>query len=296
MEIDQLKAFIALAQTKSFSKTAEQLHLVQSTVSTRIRLLEESVGKPLFLRDNRTVQLTQAGQALLAYAERILKLSDEGVRKIRGAHIFDESMTVGSTDSLWTHLFMPVLVDFTKRFPKIALVVRTAHSWEVVQDLMDGSIHFALVFIKPNAPGFTTLTLLEDEVILVAHASHPLAKARRVGRAEIFDSGSFITCVWDGPLQQWLESVMPRDYIPPVLPDQLRILVKLVLAGRGVTYLPRLVVKNELAKGTLVQVSLGPEIRPPKRKVYAVFRPDKRRRALIDKWLGLLKEHGFKIS
>lgn len=83
MDFEQLRTFVVLARNKSFSKTADALHLVQSTVSSRIQGLETEIGKPLFMRDRRRVELTEAGYAFLPYAERLLLLSEESLTKIR---------------------------------------------------------------------------------------------------------------------------------------------------------------------------------------------------------------------
>ncbi len=133
MELEQLRAFVTLAQAKNFSKAAEILHLVQSSVSTRIQVLEEQVGRPLFTRDSRKVELTPAGHTLLPYAERILNLRAEGMVKVRSVGVFDDKISVGATDSLWRHLIRPVLLDFVTRHPNISLLTKTSHSWEVVQ-------------------------------------------------------------------------------------------------------------------------------------------------------------------
>lgn len=295
MEIEQLRAFVNLSQTKSFSKTAEMLHVVQSTISARIRLLEDSVGKPLFLRDTRTVALTAAGQALLQYAQRVLKLCAEGESAVRTLGTQEESFTVGSTDSLWQHLFKDVLLEFAKRHPNIALTTKTAHSWELIQSVIDGVVHLALVFTRPRLPGVVSCTVYEDEVVLVTSPKHAAAERRRkISRADLATL-PFLTCDWDGPFADWVQTILPRNYRHTLFPDQLRLLIALLLDGRGIAFVPRFCVAREIEKGTLVKLATGDDLSPPRRKVYAIFRQEKKERAGLPLWLALLKESGYRI-
>lgn len=295
MEIEQLRAFVNLSQTKSFSKTAERLHVVQSTISARIRGLEDSVGKSLFVRDTRTVALTAAGLALLQYAQRVLRLCEEGESAVRLLDTHDESFTVGSTDSLWQHLFKDVLLEFAKRHPNISLTTKTAHSWELTQSVIDGVVHLAFVFTRPRLPGVVSCTLYEDEIILVCSARHALAeKRKRVCRADLA-ALPMLTCDWDGPFADWMQAILPRHYRSAVFPDQLRLLVALLLDGRGIAFVPRFVVSREIEKGALVKLPLGEDLSPPRRKAYAIFRQEKKPRAALELWLTLLKESGFRL-
>ena len=83
MEYETLKTFVELAQIKNFTKAAEKLHVVQTTVSSRISVLEKELGTALFERTNKQVRLTKQGELFLPYAQRIIDLSDESAYRLK---------------------------------------------------------------------------------------------------------------------------------------------------------------------------------------------------------------------
>ena len=293
MEIDQLKAFLTLARTKNFSKAAETLHLVQSSVSTRIRSLENTLGRPLFLRDNRHVELTAAGISLIPYAERILTLVEEGKEEIGSRTAFEDKISIGATDSLWRHLIKPVLLDFATLYPKYGLFTKTSHSWEVVQFLLDDVIQIGFVYHPPRLPGVKVLTFYDDEVLLVASRSLPLPK-EVIGKDELRRL-PFVSLEWDGPLQEWTKKSMPVGYYPRIQLDQLSMQMDFVLEGKGVAFMPRCTVSEALKKGEIVSLPLARSIQPPRRKSFVISRVEKRKRPPIEAWFALMHKHGFRL-
>lgn len=295
MEIEQLRAFVTLAQTKNFSKTAEVLHLVQSTVSSRIQVLEDSVGRPLFRRDNRKVELTPMGQTLLPYAQRILTLRDESLVKVKSVGVFQDRISVGSTDSMWRHLVKPVLIDFATKHPEICLLTRTGHSWEIIEMLMDDVVQIGFVYHAPSLAGVEVVTFYEDDIVLVASKDFEIDRKRPV-TFDLLKQISFITLTWDGPLQDWTRLALPSDYLPQIQLDQLSMKLSFILAGKGVAFFPRYTVSEELKKGTLVELPLARELKPPRRKSFVIYRQEKRAWPSIQHWLELLKHHGFRLT
>lgn len=292
MELDQLQAFLTLAKTKSFSRSAETLHVVQSAISARIKVLEEQVGKPLFIRDNRHVELTPAGEALIPFAERILALAEAGESKIRSLGVFEDKLAVGSTDSFWRHLLQPVLLDYCKRYPKTTVRTYTGHSFEVTQQLADGVLQVGILYLPPSLPGFRVNSLLEDDVVLIAHPKHPLSGEKAVGRSEL-SRIQLIYIPWDGELKEWIKSILPADHAPQLQLDLISMTVKFVGKNMGMAFVPRYTVARELKEGALIEVKLERDLKPPPIRVYSVVRKERKPRASVERWLQLLGEHGI---
>jgi len=295
MEIDQLKAFLTLARTKNFSKAAETLHLVQSTVSVRIQSLESNLGRPLFLRDNRRVELTPAGQALIPYAERILNLIEDGREEVGARGMFEDKISVGATDSLWRHLVKPVVLDFATQYPQYALLTKTSHSWEVMQYLLDDVIQLGFVYHPPRMAGIKVLTFYEDDILLVASKKLPLPDKKCIGKEELMKL-PYVSLEWDGPLQEWTKKSMPAGYFPRIQLDQLSMQMNFVLEGRGVAFMPACTVREALKRGDIVSLPLAKNIQPPRRKSFVILRHEKRLRPPIEAWFALLKRHGFRLT
>ncbi|WP_126427651.1 LysR family transcriptional regulator [Brevibacillus marinus] len=293
MDFDQLRAFYTVAQTKNFTKAAEMLHLVQSTVTMRIKQLEERIGKPLFERDKRSVEITQAGKALLPYAERILKLVQEGLSEVAALQPYEDRLSIGSLDSIWSYLLEPILKEYHLRYPKIAVLTKTGHSADVVQYLLDHVIQIGFVHIPPALPNFEVIPFHQEEIVLVAHPDHPTARRGSIDIGEI--AGLPLLFVnWGDPFQRWISQYLPPSYVPKLQLDKAQLAIDLVKEGVGVSLLIRSAVKTELAQGELVEVHIAGDC-PPERTTYIVLQRDKKNRPSVEKWLNLLREFGYSL-
>ncbi|MFM1652991.1 LysR family transcriptional regulator [Brevibacillus sp. B_LB10_24] len=293
MDFEQLKAFYTLAQTKNFTKAAESLHLVQSTITMRIKQLEERVGKPLFIRDKRSVEITQAGLALLPYAERILKLAHEGLSEVAALQPYEDRFTIGSLDSIWTFMLEPILKEYHLRYPKIAIGTKTGHSSDVIGYLLDHIIQLGIVYIPPSLPNFEVIPFYEDEIVLVGSPSHPVTQKQVVDVSELAQL-PLLYVNWGPPFHEWIHQSLPPSYVPKLQLDKPQLAIDFVKEGLGVSLVTRSTVKAELADGTLRQITISGST-PPKRSVYIVLPPEKKHRSSVEKWLNLMREFGYPV-
>lgn len=143
LEIDLLRAFVVVAENKSFTRAAEQLNCVQSAVSMQIRRLEAAVGARLFDRTRRRVALTSQGEQLLVYAHRMLQLNAEALSSFGKASV-QGRVRLGVTDTSMVFL-PPVLSRFAASYPLVELEIRCDRSWHSLSALEAGEIELALV-------------------------------------------------------------------------------------------------------------------------------------------------------
>src|ERR1700687_4067714 len=134
---DLLRSFVAVAQTKSFSRAAERVHLSQSTVSQQVRRLEDIVGKSLFERDTRTVTLTRDGEALQNYAARILGLMSDAVEHLR-APTLSGHVRLGLSEDFASAGLTPSLAGFLHRNPEVKLMIEIGMSGGLFRHLGAG--------------------------------------------------------------------------------------------------------------------------------------------------------------
>lgn len=294
MDFDQLKAFYTLSQTKNFTKAAEILHLVQSTVTMRIKQLEETVGKPLFIRDKRSVEITQAGLALLPYAERILKLSQEGLHEVAALEPYEDRLSIGSLDSIWSFILEPILKEYHLRYPRIAVRTKTGHSADVISYLLDQVIHIGIVYIPPTLPNFEVIPIYEDEIVLVGAPDHPITQRGSVHINELA-SLPLLFVNWGPPFHEWILQAFPPGYVPKLQVDKAMLAIDFVKEGLGVTLVTRSSVKDDIASGRLREIVVEGSS-PPKRSAYVVLPRDKKNRPSVEKWLGLMREFGFQFK
>lgn len=291
MDFEQLRAFYTVAQTKNFTKAAEMLHVVQSTVTTRIKQLEEKVGKPLFTRDKRSVKITQAGLTLLPYAERILKLATEALNEVAALQPYEDYLSIGSLNSIWTSILEPILKEYHYRYPHIAISTKTGHSADVIQFLLDNVIQIGIVYVPPSLPNFEVIPAWEDEIVLVSPPDDSIITSPHVDARELRNL-PLLFMNWGPPFDQWMRQTLPRSFVPKLHVDKAELAIDLVKEGLGVSLLTRSTVQADLANGTLKEITIVGN-RPPKRSAYIVLPRDKKNKPSVEKWLGLMQEFGY---
>ncbi|AOU97480.1 LysR family transcriptional regulator [Acidihalobacter yilgarnensis] len=176
MDISALQAFIAVAEQNSFSLAADALHLTQPAVSKRIKLLEEELGSRLFDRLARRVQLTEAGQALLPGARRILLEVAESRRRLsnldgRVAGV----LSIGTSHHIGLHRLPGLLRSYTRRYPEVDLDLHFMDSEAGCAAVEHGDLELALVTLPPETlPRLRCTPVWDDPLTLVAAPDHPL--------------------------------------------------------------------------------------------------------------------------
>jgi DNA-binding transcriptional LysR family regulator len=144
LDLDQLKTFIAIAETGSFTRAAEAVFKTQSAVSMQMRRLEERIGKPIFARDGRASRLTEEGERLLVYARRIMRLSDETLAAFDDADLTG-SVHLGTPDDYADRFLPEVLARFARSHPRAEVSVICEPSVRLLELVQLGEIDLAIV-------------------------------------------------------------------------------------------------------------------------------------------------------
>lgn len=178
MEPQQLHAFIAIAETGSFSGAAARLHLTQPAVSKRIALLEAHLDSRLFDRLGKRVALTPAGQGLLPHARRILQAVADAERAI-GALGGDVAgrLSIATSHHIGLHHLPPVLSDYSRRYPAVHLDLHFLDSEKALEAVANGEFDLGVVTLGERiAKPLEHLPVWRDRLYFVAGAEHPLAQ------------------------------------------------------------------------------------------------------------------------
>ena len=187
MEIRQLKAFLVIAETQTFTAGARRLNITQAAISMQIRQLEDELGIQLFTRTPRKVILTEAGQALMDRARTILNEHDGAICQI--AEIAGGEygrLRVGTASGMFASNQLPGIIKEIKKLkPKIDLTVQSGTSHELVDKLMNGDIDSAFVSLPVDNLNIQTITLFTDELVAIGHPKHPLANERHIDAATL---------------------------------------------------------------------------------------------------------------
>lgn len=185
MDDHKLRVFCTVAETKSFSKASEIIHLTQPAVSLQIQALEELYETKLFDRSSSTVTLTPAGEVLYKYAKHILSLYSSAEKEIGElTGLVKGSVSVGASTTIGNYLLPQVIPDFRKSRQKIKINLRVGNTKRVVELLNAGNIDFGLVEGEVSRQKIAVEKLIDDELCLAVPPQHPLAKKKEIS---IFD-------------------------------------------------------------------------------------------------------------
>ncbi|NBM15494.1 LysR substrate-binding domain-containing protein [Streptomyces sp. GC420] len=176
MHFQQLLYFVAVAETRHFTRAAERVHVAQPSLSQQIRALERELGADLFMRARGNITLTDAGEALLPLARRILADADTARHEVQElAQLRRGRVRLGATPSLCTGLLPEVLRAFHGLHPGIRLLIDEGGSHDLVRRLARGALDLALIVLPlpPGSPALTTVELLHEDLVVVSAASAP---------------------------------------------------------------------------------------------------------------------------
>lgn len=259
MELRHLTTFVQVARLQSFTAAAADLGYAQSTVTSQVKVLESALGVELLDRTAGRVELTEAGERLLPYAERLIDLADEARLAVRepGAG----TVIVGSVESIATYRLSPIVEFFHHRFPQLRLVVRASSCPDTEIALRRGELDLGFFMAAQTShPGLSGIVLCEEELVVAAAPDHPLVGPAEVTTDEL-RKARILNTEWGCPYREVFEEALNEDS-----DEKIRLLefgtieaIKQMAAnGLGVTLLPRFAVADEFASHHLAEVAWKP--------------------------------------
>lgn len=248
MELRDVRTFVAVAASRSFSRAAETLHAAQSTISARIAVLEEELGVRLFDRLGRTVNLTDAGVRLLGFARKLVDLEEEARAWVTGAESAGGSLTVRVPESLCVHRMQGVVSRFHERHPAARLSLITCALDGLEADLRQGITDLAFVYMDDLVAGDLKVECLgEEPLVLAAAPVHALARRAKVQTAS-FRGVSLLLSKGDCSYRRMFEGLLAEHQVEIGTGMEFSSLaaLKVCLAqGWGVAILPAVSIQDE---------------------------------------------------
>ena len=271
--MERYLAFQAVARSQSFSRAAERLHRTQPAVSQAVRALEQELGVTLFDRSRRAVQLTHAGSVLLPRVEEALAALEAGRVEVAAlSGLQAGSLSVSVSDTLAIHVLPQLLGSFRKRFPSVELELSNRPSSGAVADVLSGQVELGFVTKPVRDRRLVTMLLCPLVDVLICAPDPPLAGRRRVAPSAL---GSEPLLVLDrsAELRRHLDRRLRAAGVRPRIAMELgsvEVIKRMVGLGLGVSVVPSLAVRKEVAAGDLCEVRIS-DATPP-RQVAAVHR------------------------
>ena len=265
MEDHKLKVFCTVADTKSFSKTSEIIHLTQPAVSLQIQALEEKYETKLFDRSSSTVTLTPAGEILYKHAKEILTLYTSAEKAIgKQIGLVKGSLSIGAGSNIGNFILPTLITEFKRIHPKIKIYLLVNNSKRVIELLNAGNIDIALVEGDVSRQKMIVKKLLADELLLIVSPEHPWAKKKEVSISELARE-PFIVREPGSGTRQMIEKFLARHGITlhdlkiSAILGSTEAIKDAVENGLGISIISRWAVRKENRYGSLHLLSIKEE-------------------------------------
>jgi len=248
-----MKSFLEVARCQSFTKAAENLGYVQSSVTAQIQKLEQEYGVVLFERYGRSMRLTSAGEQLRETFALILELYDDSKRTI--ARQAKGILEIGTIESLMAFLLPPLFHRFLQSFPEINLQVNELTEPSILQAVRTGQLDVGILMDLPiDDEDIESIIVRQEPLVLVAHPEHPLSALKHVGVADL--NGQYLIVTEQGcTYRAALERLLGQHGINYQILHEfgsLEAIKQCVSYGLGIALVPRITVTRELIERKLV--------------------------------------------
>ena len=259
MNLHHLRVFAAVAEHRGFSRAAVALRLSQPAVSKTVQELERQVGLALFDRGERSPRLTDAGEALFARARELFgveRIAEEELAALRGLE--RGVLRVGASTTIATYFLPPLLARFHQEHPGVTLRVVSANTRAIARRLLEGRLDIALVEGPISHARLSVIPWREDELVVIAPATHRLVRRRRVVAADLMGE-PFILREPGSGTRVVAEAALAEHGVRPSATVQLgstEAIKQAVAAGLGLAVVSRAAAADQLALGYIAVVPL----------------------------------------
>jgi DNA-binding transcriptional LysR family regulator len=267
MHVETLKIFCDLADSRSFSKTAEKHLLSQSAISQQLAQLELAHKCQLITRKKRPIELTPAGQVFYKGAKEILERYEQLINEVNTLQsTTDYRINVAAIFSIGMHSLPDYVKKFMVRYPNVNVHIEYFRADKIYELLLNGEVDIGLVAVPKKDKRLEVYDFEEETLVLVCSPKHPLAEESEIDIHKL-QFERFIAFEQEVPTRIWVDAILSRynTVVRPVMEfDNTETIKRAVEINAGVSILPETVVLQEVAGGTLKTVPFSNErfVRP----------------------------------
>ncbi len=254
MDLRQLEIIRAIADTGSFTAAGHRLHVSQSAISRQILLLEDQLGEPVFLRIGRRIRITPAGEALLQLSHRVFQDVNDTVAGIGDSReSLRGTLRLGGGMTVCLYVFPALLTELRRAHPRLEPKVSAVSGERSVAQLRAGTLDLGLLTLPIGEADLVSVPLLEEELLVVADAKHPLARKKKVTPQDL-DRQPFVLFEPGSNTRRAVDEFFLAERLSPRIvmeTENVEIIKAMVRAGLGVTIIPYQAVARDVATGHL---------------------------------------------
>jgi LysR family transcriptional regulator for metE and metH len=254
LEVRHLRLMETVAREGGITKAANRLHLTQSALSHQLRDIEEKLGTPLFLRLNKRMLLTQAGERLLNAAPLVLDELRRAEEDIRQIALHREGMLRISTECYTCYHWLPaVLKPFQEVFPRVEVRIVVEATRRPVEALLDGRLDLAITSTATRNHKLTFKPLFRDELVVIASPGHPLAARPYVTAKDLAAEHLLVYALPNEDLTVFQKVLVPAGVKPRQVSrvELTEAIIEMVKAGMGISVMARWAVAPHVEAGLL---------------------------------------------
>jgi DNA-binding transcriptional LysR family regulator len=260
MDIRNVKTFVRVAELKSFTKAAEKLNYVQSTVTAQIKQLEKELGYSLFDRIGKRISLTVMGESFLKIAYELLQVSEKAENLNADSSEIKGVLRVGVSESLLISAFKDLIPEFKAKFKNIDLRIRSGHTVDLLEQLRQNNLDLLYVAKPKNTePDLKCHYARKENSVFVSGMNYEKESGKAITIDNIFKN-NFIITEREGMYYSFLsklaaeQNASVNDWIEV---DNVLVIIELVKRGMGVAFLPEYLISHEIEKGNLKKLNLN---------------------------------------
>ena len=278
MKIDHIRTFLEISECGNFNRAAENLHVTQSTISARVKAMEERFGRTLFKRGHSGVELTSAGQHFRQYALNIQRLWQQAQQRVTLPESFSHAIGLGSQVSLWDSLILEWIPWMRENANDVAIHVEADYSPSLMRQLADGLLDIGVMYNPRQTPGLIVEDLLVETLMLVSTEPREVVDGWR---------DDYVFVDWGREYRRRHGEAFPDMQTPAVSVGLGSLGLEYILGNGGSGYFPVRVVRPHVDAGRLFPVDGAPRIQRP---AYVVYPEYSRSRETLDLALDGLRE------
>jgi len=249
MNLERLKVFSTVANLKSFTRAAEELYMTQPAISKNIKQIEEFYGVVLFRRIGNHIELTEAGNKLLQFANDILKLADEAKEALNEGKLQAEEkivLSVGST--VGVYILPLVLKKFIKKYPKVQFTIEISNAQKILDQFVEGTIDMGIIGALVHKTSLNYQPFISEELKLIVANNHPWSELNQILVSDLKGQSFFLREKGSG-LRYVVEERLKKAGLELdnviEMPNN-EAIVKLVEAGLGVSIVSEYAIAEDL--------------------------------------------------
>lgn len=271
MDISALKTFLEVAKTRHFGKASERLFVSQSTVSARIRTLEDALGATLFVRERGNIHLTPAGEAFITHAKSMMTLWSRAKQEIVVPDKVRKTLAIGGLPGLWDITLQDWIFGLSQSHPELAILADIYNAETLYNRVMEGSIDVAFLYDAPQGINIASRPLSTIKLRLVA--------SETCEKLEPDWFNDFIQVDWGLNFAVEFATEFPEISSAKMTTGLGRIALEHLKRGKGYAYLAEPAVRESIKAGQVHYVPNSPVFR---RKAFAIYHLENEKADLIE--------------